>query len=621
MHTVVENKLYIFDYINFKNTTEIFTKTFRKLNFEEMFEENITDYINKITSKIVDIQTFGNIIKLIDETKIKEEKQKDYFRILEDKYKLLVKSDIKSIKDDNELTKAIKIIAEFVSKVFLFTKDNRFLDKEINALDDNIKSLIYIELITSYNEQKYESQKNKIYEIYLDKMDTKKGREDIIQLVKKLNSNDRKYFIYEKLLEKCQFTKEEFFSNQENDKIQTLCLLNAELSNESQKDDQQKEDQKDEDQNKKKEEKKLNILEQSQQGNKYAESLVTILDSIIKDLDNGIIVKKDLEKFLNIKKKKEIKDKKDKNSQNAPTVEAKKGEKKNDETKNKDSQEKDENEDSYVKDKLELITLNIANYSPTAKYADYKANIEKINDKVEKLKSIKDSLMIFHRNLHNEDIKIITNILNEIENSPIQKFKQEETRKTIEKLEEHNALCDEIKKVKDFLLFKKIFENAQGKDQAEIFEVARQKLKTLVELFKKNSEKIEVIFNEKEFESTFKDIKEELGRKNEIKSKEFIDQMIDYFNINNKLVIDDLKMLINSKKYEMIVKSIKYFFDNFFNFSDKKLIFPKNINLSEMDLETLRKTLSDLKKKIFMIMKQIVLIIEYLFQFTKKKKL
>ena len=77
--------------------------------------------------------------------------------------------------------------------------------------------------------------------------------------------------------------------------------------------------------------------------------------------------------------------------------------------------------------------------------------------------------MIFHRNLHNEDIKIITNILNEIENSPIQKFKQEETRKAIEKLEKHIPLCDEIKKVKDFLLFKKIFENAQGKDQAEIF--------------------------------------------------------------------------------------------------------------------------------------------------------
>ena len=101
--------------------------------------------------------------------------------------------------------------------------------------------------------------------------------------------------------------------------------------------------------------------------------------------------------------------------------------------------------------------------------------------------------------------------------------------------------------MKDFLLFKKIFENAQGKDQAEIFEAPRKKLKTLAQLFEKNSENIEVIFNKKEFETTFKDIKEELGRKNEIKSKEFIDQMMDYFNIKNKLVIDDLKILNNSK--------------------------------------------------------------------------
>ena len=578
-------EVYIFDYVNFKQTTETFTKTFRNLNFEEMFEENITDYINKITSKIEDIQTFGNIIKLINESKIKEEKQKDYFWILENKYKLIVKNDIKSIKDDKELTKAIKIIAEFVSKVFLFYKDNSFLDTEINALDDKIKSLIYIELITSYNEEKYNDQKNKIYEIYLGKMDTKKGREDIIQLVKKLNSKYRKYFIYEKLLEKCLFSKDEFFSNQENYKIQTLCLLNTELLIESQKDDQQKEDQKDEDKSKKKEDKRLNILEQSQ--NKHAESLVTILDSINKDLDWGIIVKKDLEKFLNIK---EVK--KDKNTDG---VEEKKDEKKNDENKNENDQIKDEYKDQYVKDKLELITLINPNYSPIAKYYDYKAKIEKINEKVEKLKFIKDSLMIFHRNIYNKDIKIITNILNEIEDSEIQKFNLEVTRKPIEKLERLIPLCDEIKKVKDFLLFKKIFENAQGRDQAEIFEVARRELKILVELFKKNSENIEVIFNEKEFESTFKDIKEELGRKKEIKSKEFIGQMIDYFNIKKKSVINDLTILINSKKYEMIVKSIKYFFDNF---SDKKkeLILPKNINLSEMNLKTLRNTLNDLKK-------------------------
>ncbi len=35
--------------------------------------------------------------------------------------------------------------------------------------------------------------------------------------------------------------------------------------------------------------------------------------------------------------------------------------------------------------------------------------------------------------------------------------------------------------------------------------------------------------------------------------------MIDYFNIKDKKVINDLKMIIYNKKYEMIVKS-KIFF-------------------------------------------------------------
>ena len=112
---------------------------------------------------------------MLNESKIKEEKQKDYFRILEEKYKLVVKNEIKLINDNKKLENAIKIIAEFVSKVFLFNKDNRFLEKHINTLDNKMKSLIYIELITLYNEEKFKKQKNKIYEIYLVKLIQKKG--------------------------------------------------------------------------------------------------------------------------------------------------------------------------------------------------------------------------------------------------------------------------------------------------------------------------------------------------------------------------------------------------------------------------------------------------------------
>jgi len=52
--------------------------------------------------------------------------------------------------------------------------------------------------------------------------------------------------------------------------------------------------------------------------------------------------------------------------------------------------------------------------------------------------------------------------------------------------------------------------------------------------------------------------------------------MIDYFEIKDNSVIEDLKMLIKSKKYENIIKSINYFFKNFKNkeimISKKKII-------------------------------------------------
>ena len=57
------------------------------------------------------------------------------------------------------MNETIKIIAEFVSKIFSFEKSNRFLNEEIYLSEDNIKSLIYIELITSYYQEEYKYQK------------------------------------------------------------------------------------------------------------------------------------------------------------------------------------------------------------------------------------------------------------------------------------------------------------------------------------------------------------------------------------------------------------------------------------------------------------------------------
>jgi len=59
-------------------------------------------------------------------------------------------------------------------------------------------------------------------------------------------------------------------------------------------------------------------------------------------------------------------------------------------------------------------------------------------------------------------------------------------------------LCDEINKMKEFLLFIKIFEIAQGKDELERFEDGL-KLHNLKGLFDQYATNIEIIFNEKNF--------------------------------------------------------------------------------------------------------------------------
>jgi len=101
--------------------------------------------------------------------------------------------------------------------------------------------------------------------------------------------------------------------------------------------------------------------------------------------------------------------------------------------------------------------------------------------------------------------------------------------------------------LKDFLFFKKIFENVTGKDQSERFEDG------LKILFNENSSNIEVIFNEENFVNIFKNIKEELAKKMNLNQKEFIEKMVEYFNIKDGKRIEELKIIIKSKKYKMVV--------------------------------------------------------------------
>ena len=526
---------YIFDYINFHNITKYFKETFHTLNFETIFKDNIIEFINKLTSKIVNISTFGNIIDLIDISRIKDN-IKDYYDILKLKYEYVIKHEISVLKEEEKLAKAIEILCKFIIMVLLEEKNNNFLEEKISKLNDKIKILIYNEIIKRYQDEKYKGIKEFIYDILINKSD---NIDNIIKLIDSLSYEEKNNFII-RLLDKCTFTKEEFYTNDDNKKIKLLCDLN--------------------------ERGKLEFSEI------YSCSLIETLDEIKDDIDTGMISKKTLEKFLGGDKGAECQyEEKIKNS--------------------RESSDKMCNKIDLTIKKLALIKVIISEFDPLTKYHELKKIRCDINETIEKLKFIKDSLIIYHKNKYRNEIMKIVSIINDIENKPIREFKNQEMKESIKRFLCFMPISDEINKVKDFLFFNEIYKNTQGRDEAKRFEDAVDKLNEIKRLFEKNSSNIEMIFEK--YGNIFQKIKEKLSKKDEYITDKFIEQMIDYFDIKDIYLRKDLTTLIKSKKYEVIIRSIKYFFECL----NKKFEVPKNLALSEMNLNSIKMVLHDLKCK------------------------
>ena len=129
----------IFNNINFKNPSFEFKQSFHVLNFEEMFKVKINEFINKITSKIIDISTFGTIIEIIDTSRIDNNTKYDYYKILKDKYEYIIKNEIESLKEEDGLLKAIEILSNFIIILFVEENNINFLEEQIKNLNDKLK--------------------------------------------------------------------------------------------------------------------------------------------------------------------------------------------------------------------------------------------------------------------------------------------------------------------------------------------------------------------------------------------------------------------------------------------------------------------------------------------------
>jgi hypothetical protein len=93
-----------------------FIETFKKLEYEDIYKDNMVKFLDTMINKVTNISSFETIINLIRVDKI-EEKVNDYLEKLKDKFEIITNKEIESIEEKN-FGKPVEIIAKFEKLIF-----------------------------------------------------------------------------------------------------------------------------------------------------------------------------------------------------------------------------------------------------------------------------------------------------------------------------------------------------------------------------------------------------------------------------------------------------------------------------------------------------------------------
>ena len=146
-------------------------------------------------------------------------------------------------------------------------------------------------------------------------------------------------------------------------------------------------------------------------------------------------------------------------------------------------------------------------------------------------------------------------IIKKLENIKIKEYNDDKIIEPIGIIKYLENRAEQINSVREFLLFQVIYDNIKGNNPEIRFGNANVKLDAIKELFAKKEGVNEI----------YKKIIKEKILNNDKKAEQFFKSFKKNFNIGeeNKELINDLTLLFNSKKYEMDLKSIIFFFQMF----------------------------------------------------------
>ena len=179
-------------------------------------------------------------------------------------------------------------------------------------------------------------------------------------------------------------------------------------------------------------------------------------------------------------------------------------------------------------------------FNPDEVYLRLKRIKEEINNLIDELTYIKDNINKYFKETYKDKLLKITEAIKIFSNNKISDYYGDRYRIRDLDLDKLKVIADKINKVKDFLLFKVIYDMNVGKDEEFRFSNSCKTLDDIGESIKKKSNVSE------QFKEIFDKTREKLDD-NEEEIRKFIDDFKDYYNIKDKQLIDKITKIIKNE--------------------------------------------------------------------------
>ena len=257
------------------------------------------------------------------------------------------------------------------------------------------------------------------------------------------------------------------------------------------------------------------------------------------------------------------------------------------------------NNEAFIKERLSLINIILPGlgFDPEEKLKTLKREYKEMSTNIKDLIFIKENIVKFYKETYKDLIKDLIDNIKINEKMNIDQYKKGKIGELIRQCEEKRLKekAEKIEKVKDFLLFNVIYEMNAGNNEETHFKDAYKKYENIGKLLSKKGD-INKLYEGEENKAIINKIRDILCN-NEEEAKNFIEKLKKLYIINDDNMIDEITILFNTKKYDLEIKSIIFFFE-YFQKDEKweKKLSKGYKNLSQESPQEIKKRLNELKK-------------------------